>query len=1614
MRQEVLSMPAKVVAQRYEVKETLGEGGMGIVYRAIDTRTNSPVAIKTLKNASDPETLAMFRKEWGELANLVHPNIVGVRDVGEFEENGVRTPFFVMPLLHGSTLAALIKASSSRLTVEHVVEILCQVCRGLNAAHEKDLIHRDLKPSNIFVMEDGTAQIIDFGLVQSTTAKTETGIVGTFQYMAPEQTEGKKVARSADIFSLGVVAYEALTGKQPFWRGGSSETIDAVRMFSPPPISEVNPKVPDLVSKAVHVAMAKQQVHRYGSAREFGDTLQKALHNQPIERFDPARIQPKITRARVAFERGDCDFASELLMELEAEGNVDPQITLLRAQVEESSKQKWIRNLFEAAQTRLEQNEIPLAIAKLSEILKIEPGNAQALSMQKAIEQQRSDQQISGWLTLVKQHLERNDFSEARQALSEVFKLRYDEPEALHLKSTIDVREKEAAKARDEKARLYSLALKASESGEISSAISTLEKILDLNRSTPGSAIPEREKVYQVFYNNMLSERDGVDNAYAESSRYLNEKNFDKALQVSDRILAKYPGNAEFKALRIRIEDAQRQDLSAYIVEVSKAVESEPSLDRRVGLLEDACKLYPTEQQFVRQLRLAREHRDLVSAILAKAKTCEEQEQFGEAIQQWKILAVTHPSYVGTAFEISQLEARRKRQITEENKGRWVQRIDQALENWAFAEALRLAKEALIEFPNDQELASQERLARQRLERVQNAERLFEEAKARRGAGNSEEVIELLQNALKLDERHFAARSMLVNLLSEQAHADLEDDSRKAEALAQTAKDLDPEHPSVKRIVSLIADKKRKDYIEDCILRARDMQSSNVHEALAILEKGLAQYPGEQRLTQLRSTLQSSIGYVEAKEKVRPAKVEKEDYIPTLIWQPNHSARDMDSLGGRGLDRTIVAIEEAPVLTEDHKLRPAEREKAERPNQPARQKPEVPPEGRTRVSKLGGSAYDPFRVFVGSLKESAQRRWVLGVILLGVVAAGVISWRVFSSPKIQVTPPPKLIVNVSVITEPGDAELRVDDVSYTERTLSLRTDKPHPVKVSHIGFQPLVTSKTTSDSWHFALTPEPMHISVVTNAPTGAVFCDGRKLGDLDEGSFKDSSLVPDGAKHTLSVTNGSGELFHVAFQALPGARPTVEPLSVPDLTVTSSLGNQGAVYSGTPAKIFISEGEAPRRVDSNGLDIDLANVGTDESEGNVQFKIARGKQSGMISVVRGNAPALSISLNAGPSLGGDVAITTPTKNAVLSVDGKQRAAERAGVWRLKMAAGAHQIKLTAPGMQDQEFPVQVKNGASTVKKVAMIALPSFATLQIRGGMPGAKVFLDQVQLIGVLDASGGLTYDKVPGGDHNVTFELEGYTPLSSRHPFKEGQTLLLPGNLKMSTLTGGVMINVSPQNAKVEYTQTGKNEWHTAQLPTQSMPPGNYEFVASASGYKQSRKTITVDAGRVGRLDFPLEVEDGPRVVITTSLLQNSPDLKQETQSKWYFSDTNALVWVQPGTQKCTIIFLPPERYNGSRHKPRRLEWEASLDGDRVSWSVENNLLTRKTKLDHGPEPNSHAVSPDGDLLYNFVLELDAHGIRIKTKDGAVIDDFRNDAHDWTHAKIGVKGNAYFDVRR
>ncbi len=805
------SLVPRKLAGRYEVREVLGKGGMGLVYRAYDTVIRREVAVKTILDIPDPAALQLFYRECDVLASMSHPNIVEIFDIGEFEEEGKKKPYFVMPLLPGTTLETFIRKASHRLTVERTVGIISQACRGLQAAHERGLVHRDLKPSNIFVMEDDSVKIIDFGvaLITETTHSTR-ALKGTLLYMSPEQIEMKPLTSLSDIFSLSVVCYEALTGRQPFRRARPDEVVEAIRKQFPPPASEINPAVSQSIGRVVHKGMAKQPWHRFSSAREFSDVLNKALRNEPIEFFDPSRTRPRIERATKALEAGDYQFAGEILAELEAEGHIDNEIVRLRQQLDITVRRKTIAQLLDAAKARFEEQEDPLALQKIQDILEMEPDNAQALSLKSQIENRRSEKQIENWFRLARQHMDNHAYAHAREALQNVLQLRPQEGRALQLIAEVDRHELEYKKLRQEKTQIHRAAVEAWQNGDVSSALSKLAVVLELDRRAPDASTPERGATYQSFYNEVRSEHDKMNTAYAEARKQLAEHNFSKALAACEAYFTKYPNNAIFQALKYDIEEQKRQDLSSFIAAIDRQVEAEADLDKRVNILNEALERHPGEVHFERALRLVKDKRDLVNSIVARALHHEAEGAFGDALNDWEILRAIYSQYPGLKFEVERLQKRREQQGRTEARTGWVEQVNICMNSSDYGRALELLQRAKAEFPNDAELAALEKLAQGGVERAAEARRLMAQGQELCAQNRAAEGIKLLRQAYQLDEHDALSRAVLSNALLEQARAIAESDWQEADRMAQEVVELTPGHPLAKTVRALISDQKRE------------------------------------------------------------------------------------------------------------------------------------------------------------------------------------------------------------------------------------------------------------------------------------------------------------------------------------------------------------------------------------------------------------------------------------------------------------------------------------------------------------------------------------------------------------------------------------------------------------------------------------------------------------------------------------------------------------------------------------------------------------------------------------------------------------------------------------
>ena len=847
-------LPQKL-AGRYDVKDILGQGGMGLVYRAYDTLIRRDVALKTLRDAPDPNSLQLFYKESDVLASMSHPNIVEIFDIGEFEENGQKKPYFVMPLLPGTTLDNLIRNARHRLTTQRTVEIMTQVCRGLQAAHERGLVHRDLKPSNIFVMEDDSVKVIDFGVAHMTNVHTTVGLKGTLLYMSPEQIEGKPLSGLSDLFSLSVVCYEALTGRHPFRRANEEEIVEAIRHQIAPPVSELNAEVNQSISRVVHKGMAKQPWHRFSNARDFGDCLNKALRNEPIEFFDPAQLRPRLERATKALEEGDHQYAGELLSGLEAEGHLDTSIAMLRRQLDRAVRQKTVAQLLSSAKARFEEDEDPLALQKIQEILQLEPGNAAAIGLKSKIESRRSERQIENWYRLAQQHIDNHAYGHAREGLQNVLQLKPTEARAMQLLGEVDRQEQEYNRLRQEKKQLHHAAMDAWQQGEISHALTKLAMVLELDRRAPDSSSPERTS-YQNLYDQVRSEHDALNNAYSEMCKHRAEGNLNSALQLCDTWISKYPNNALFQSLKFDLEEQKRQELSAFIATIDRQVEGEPDLDTRVGILKDALKVHPDEVHFQRALRLVEDKRDLVNSIVARAHFHEEHGQFSDALGDWEILRTIYSRYPGLNFEIERLEKRRENQTRIEAKARFAEQIDSCLKSASYSRALELLQQAESEFPNDAELAELKKAAEAGLQRATEVQRLMTEGQALCAQGQFADGVQLLRQAHELDEKNPVPRGVLFNTLIERAQQFAENDWQAAEGLIQQAFELNPGHPLARNLQTMVLDRKRDHLVNECISQVRKLRATgDFTSALAQIEGALATYPNDRRLLQMRDTL---------------------------------------------------------------------------------------------------------------------------------------------------------------------------------------------------------------------------------------------------------------------------------------------------------------------------------------------------------------------------------------------------------------------------------------------------------------------------------------------------------------------------------------------------------------------------------------------------------------------------------------------------------------------------------------------------------------------------------------------------------------------------------------
>jgi len=283
----------RLLGGRYELGELIGYGGMAEVHRGQDVRLSRAVAVKVLRSdlARDPSFQNRFRREAQAAAGLNHPSIVAVYDTGEDREvdgePDTVSPFIVMEFVEGRTLREVLK-SEGRLPIRRAMEITAEVCAALDFSHRSGIVHRDIKPGNVMITNAGAVKVMDFGIARAladnaATVTATSAVIGTAQYLSPEQARGESVDARSDVYSTGCLLYELVTGHPPF-TGDSPVAVAYQHVREVPQVpSSANPEVPGALDSIVMKALAKNPLNRYQTAGEMRGDLQRALAGQAVQ-----------------------------------------------------------------------------------------------------------------------------------------------------------------------------------------------------------------------------------------------------------------------------------------------------------------------------------------------------------------------------------------------------------------------------------------------------------------------------------------------------------------------------------------------------------------------------------------------------------------------------------------------------------------------------------------------------------------------------------------------------------------------------------------------------------------------------------------------------------------------------------------------------------------------------------------------------------------------------------------------------------------------------------------------------------------------------------------------------------------------------------------------------------------------------------------------------------------------------------------------------------------------------------------------------------------------------------------------------------------------------------
>lgn len=630
---------------KYEIQTELGRGGFGRVYRAYDPSVGRLVAIKVLSGEDDSELLARFRAEAGMTGKLQHKNIVTIFDCGD--QDGA--PFLVMEFLEGENLQTILRGKKS-LSLLEKMRIICQIAEGLHYAHQSGVIHRDVKPANIMLLPNGTVKIMDFGIARlvdmGPSRRTRSGdLIGTTSYMSPEQFRGADADARSDIFALGLICYELLTGVHPFQAGDVSAVIYRIMSVEPMPMRDIFPDCPEPLDSLVQRALAKDCERRYSSLDDLLIDAEPILLDLRREQANQYMVDVKELITQREFDRAHSKLKQALEMD-----PLNREARRVKNTLQEERNRRLleesIRKLESEAQAKLSKRAFTEALQSFESALRLMPadGRLQGL-VEDTRAKVRANCEAARLLSEAKREAQNERLREARELASHALAVDPGHPEAPPLIKHLDGELEQLESARrlatgiEEGERLL-------ENGEYDRAI---EKLQTLEKAYPGSHpindLQNRIRARQM--EEFRRQRAALLEKELYKARQLQaEGEFARSLDVLDTLGSDFQGVSAIKNLRGTISEeigaGQRAAGVTELLDSARNLLWSKRLSEAAALLEHGLQSFPADGgvqrllETVKALHLDAARQNSLAETAAQARALRRQNRLDDAMELMK------------------------------------------------------------------------------------------------------------------------------------------------------------------------------------------------------------------------------------------------------------------------------------------------------------------------------------------------------------------------------------------------------------------------------------------------------------------------------------------------------------------------------------------------------------------------------------------------------------------------------------------------------------------------------------------------------------------------------------------------------------------------------------------------------------------------------------------------------------------------------------------------------------------------------------------------------------------------------------------------------------------